>query len=235
MPLQPSRTIRHADLGDVIVILDLTSESYHVLDPAARSMWNHLLRLPARADVLVALQQEYVVEPSRLEADLDAFVERVVAQGFLETRASEAPIEGPPPAAPAKRGCLAWRAWLCLAMTARSLATRGFSSTYLRYARLPAPATPADGDRAQELLRRGVAAFRRAEGFFYMRRAPQDCLPRSLALFRFLRSLGLPVEHRIGVKRFPFTAHAWVEFRDAVVHESEAVCRTFTPVATLPS
>jgi hypothetical protein len=53
--------------------------------------------------------------------------------------------------------------------------------------------------------------FVRAETFLLSKLGNRDCLPRSLALFIYLRSLGHQVRHVIGVARFPFDAHAWVE------------------------
>jgi hypothetical protein len=95
---------------------------------------------------------------------------------------------------------------------------------------VPLPDRPTTSNR---LLERAVAAFGHAENFFILKRAPQDCLPRSLALFRFLRLVGVPAEHCIGVRRYPFLAHAWVEHGDRVVHDHPAHPRTFTTLARI--
>ena len=79
-----------------------------------------------------------------------------------------------------------------------------------------------------------VAAFAKAENFCYLKKAPRDCLPRSLALFRFLRSIGAAAVHCIGVRQFPFGAHAWVEFQECVLHDNPAVAETYTVIARLP-
>jgi hypothetical protein len=46
---------------------------------------------------------------------------------------------------------------------------------------------------------------------------PPRCLPQCLALCWMLRRRGMAVELVIGVCKFPFTAHAWVESGGAVV------------------
>jgi hypothetical protein len=69
------------------------------------------------------------------------------------------------------------------------------------------------------LLERAEKAFLLAENLFPLRGAPRDCLPRSLALFSFLNSIGIECVHNIGVIRTPFTAHAWVEVGGSPVLE----------------
>lgn len=46
------------------------------------------------------------------------------------------------------------------------------------------------------------------------------CLEQSLALFVCLRRVGVPVDLRVGVQPFPFTAHAWIEFQGQPVAEN---------------
>lgn len=54
----------------------------------------------------------------------------------------------------------------------------------------------------------------------YYHRRGLDCLPRSLAIYVLLRRQGVPATLRIGVKRFPFAAHAWVECLGEVIDDS---------------
>ncbi len=78
------------------------------------------------------------------------------------------------------------------------------------------------------------AAFVRAENFYVRRRAPNDCLPRSLSLYAYMRGLGLPVVHRIGARRFPaFRCHAWVEFDGAPILEQRAEVSDYTLIASM--
>lgn len=132
-------------------------------------------------------------------------------------------------------------ALICLSATARSLRRCGFGPTYAR-----AQAYSGDPARAQEsdsAMPRALAAFQAAERVMISRLGAEDCLPRSLALYVHLRRSGCDVRHCIGVQRYPFTAHAWVEHRGAPLLADKAYGRTptaspaavagFTPLAVL--
>jgi hypothetical protein len=66
---------------------------------------------------------------------------------------------------------------------------------------------------------------------FYPGRA--QCLEQSLALFLLLRRRGMPVELRIGVQPFPFTAHAWVEHNGRPVNEQEDFVTRLAPFPSI--
>jgi hypothetical protein len=107
------------------------------------------------------------------------------------------------------------------------LARSGFAPTYRAHAKFRAAPARAE-------LQSVLAAFRRAENLFLLRRAPNDCVVRSLALYRFVCSYGIAAEHVIGVQRIPFKAHAWVEWRgepllDAPVHGFTSLARLGAP------
>lgn len=55
------------------------------------------------------------------------------------------------------------------------------------------------------------------------------CLEQSLALYVCLRRAGVPVDLRIGVQPYPFTAHAWVEYLGEPVGESHDRVGKFVP------
>ena len=67
-------------------------------------------------------------------------------------------------------------------------------------------------------LHRILHAVRTAARYYYRRHL--DCLPRALAIFVLLRARGLPAKLCIGVKRYPFGAHAWVECLGEVLDDS---------------
>lgn len=67
-------------------------------------------------------------------------------------------------------------------------------------------------------VRAVLEGVRTATRYYYRRRL--DCLPRALAIFILLRSRGVPATLRIGVKRYPFGAHAWVECLGEVLDEA---------------
>ena len=67
-------------------------------------------------------------------------------------------------------------------------------------------------------VRQALAAVRTATRYYYRRRL--DCLPRALTLYLLLRRRGVPATLHIGVKRYPFGAHAWVECLGEVLDDT---------------
>ncbi|HEX8065419.1 MAG TPA: lasso peptide biosynthesis B2 protein [Thermoleophilaceae bacterium] len=242
--LQPGLAIRHAEVEGLRVVLDLRTESYLVLDRVASAMWAALTASDDRAGALAELEDRFDADRERLAADLDAFATRCVERGLLDSAGSRrpgAPVRPAPaerrrgegaaraPTGRRRRGS-AWlttRALQSLTATHLALSRRGFRSAYEDAERLPVPAGDSD------LVEPAVGAFVRAEELFLARRAPDDCLLRSLALHRFLRGVGLPSEHVIGVRRVPFQAHAWVEHGGEALLDRRPHRTTFTPLARL--
>jgi hypothetical protein len=206
------------------IILDLNTESYRVLDDVASSLWAVLV---GEADSLSSFESaagRYEIARERWESELSAFGERCIAEGLLvrsEARAHRAAAPDAPRRAK-RPGTL--QALACMIATRHALARRGFRNTYDRYAALPV------GDEAPPLAA-VLPAFTRAENFFVVRRAPADCLVRSLSLYRFLRAANVSAEHVIGVQRLPFVAHAWVECDGAPVFDDHV--RAYTPLARI--
>jgi hypothetical protein len=193
-------------------------------------IWLRLGRCePTEHDIVEELRARYPIPPDRLRGDVAAFLERARQEGLLQP--FDAAVAPPNTCQVSERRlwCPELQAWRTLWATATRLRRDGFTATYEMSARLarikPIPLT-------EPRLTRAVAAFARAENFFVHRDAPADCLPRSLALFGFLRKMRLQAEHVIGVQRSPFQAHAWVELSGHVVLDADQ--RTaFTPIARL--
>ena len=125
--------------------------------------------------------------------------------------------------APAERALLAQSA-LRLTITAGGLRLFGFKRIYAWLDRVgPEPEPPQAMDEARRL----------ADG---VRRAARplpyaSCLPRSLALWWLLRRRGIPANIHVGVKKEKgdFRAHAWVEYQEMVLADSEDVRHRFAP------
>jgi hypothetical protein len=153
--------VRYAWVDDRIVILDLRTESYFALDPTASSMWRELTA-PYAADAgLRRLEQRYVVEPAQLAADFHAFTRRCVEAEWL---VDVEPVPPPRPRAGGRRRGrwpLTLQAWWTLLAITRSLAARGFASTYARLSR-PESAKEIRADAQDELLSTAMRAFSRA-------------------------------------------------------------------------
>ena len=60
------------------------------------------------------------------------------------------------------------------------------------------------------------------------------CLEQSLALYYFLRRSGIGARLRLGVKPYPFEAHAWVDYGGAPVNDFAEHVRHFVPLPDLP-
>jgi hypothetical protein len=223
----PASTIRHAEVDRLRVILDLRTSSYKVLDDAASALWAVLVGEADLLSSLESLSRRYVVDEAQLQKELTAFAQRCVHEGLLVTTNSSSPSASVPAA---QLSCVhrfrpaTLRALACLISTRRALAREGFARTYDRYAAFSVASSKPDLDGL-------LKAFSRAEHVFITQRAPRDCLVRSLSLFRFLRSANVSVQHVIGVRRFPFGAHAWVEYNGAPMLDDDA--REYTPLARI--
>lgn len=59
------------------------------------------------------------------------------------------------------------------------------------------------------------------------------CLERSLVLYHKLRLKRVPVTLRLGVRAYPFAAHAWVELWGAPINETPDNLKDFAPILEL--
>jgi hypothetical protein len=225
-----SPNLFYKEIEGFIVILDLVTEAYYMLDPVAAVMWKALLESNNDNEALCAVQNRFAVERVRLQTDLKAFKCHCVKHAFLQEIEPKRRTESLRYVEAGQATFLVLRAWWALFRTVRSLSKFGFARTYQKYSHLP---IPKENSSDHDLLKRSIAAFTTAENFFLMKRVPKDCVPRSLALFRFLRLAGLPVEHCIGVRRFPFAAHGWVEYRGHVVQDDPSRQSTFKTLARI--
>ncbi|MEO7177391.1 MAG: lasso peptide biosynthesis B2 protein [Allosphingosinicella sp.] len=212
--LRPGRHLLQARTGDEIVLLDLSRGEYILLDPVATAMWEALRSTAGVQEAAARLTTEFEDPDGTLMPDILQFRERCIALGLVDRGTRSLPP--PKPARTSRFPLLA--ALRCLHRTARQLRREGFAHTYGRImACAPAPhGRPEPGSIAL-----AEAAFSRAENLFLARSAPDDCLPRSLALYAFLRTMGHPAEHRFGFLRYPFAAHAWVECAGRVILDED--------------
>jgi hypothetical protein len=217
--------IRHAEVEGRRVLLDLRVGTYSVLDDVATTMWSALVGERGWGAARQELIGRYAVDGARLDGDYAAFRVRCAEDGLIGAPAA---VAGAPPTAGKARGAVSGslRAVRVLYETRYRLLRHGFAETYRRYAALG----PVRGrGRLDDELRR----FRRAEHLFVAREAPNDCLVRSLSLFRYLSEAGAPASHVIGIRRVPFQAHAWVESEGRPLLDDPERCGGYTPIALL--
>lgn len=92
-------------------------------------------------------------------------------------------------------------------------------------ARRTAPGTPS--------LDNALARFLFCEALFGCADPARDCLGRSLALFLYLRALGYPVGHYIGIQSLPFAAHAWVLMHGEPLLDTRERLQKFTTISEI--
>lgn len=195
----------------MVVLLDVHVGEFFALDPADSREWMRVVDRPP-GDAI-----------DRAGADL---VSEARARGWLA--GSTGPPAHPGPRSP---GNLARR--VPVADAYGCLMRAYFAVRYLPFWRSYTWAAAAAPGAHVTAMDRGLATFIRAEHAVVSRLGPDDCLPRSLALYAFLRRCGLPVRHRIGVRRYPFGSHAWVEHGGAPVLDSRDRTDRYTPIATI--
>ncbi len=204
-------------VDDAVIILDARRGEYFGLDVEASRQW---LRLAGSGD------------PAG--DGMDDLVAAVHRRGWLTAPRQDR-------TRPARRrgraAARAWRpfsvpgAYVCLAQAFILVRLRGFARAYDWAGSLARRPVVSGSDATALAL--AMKAFLRAEHFMLSRLGPDDCLPRSLALFAFLRRCGIPACHRIGVRRYPFAAHAWVEHRADLVLDWPERVSEFTPIVTI--
>lgn len=99
----------------------------------------------------------------------------------------------------------------------------------LRRAARAIPVTPLRGVSETDLaVMRKVAGRVKAAAMWW--RPGARCLPRALAVAWLLRRKGYPVSMVVAVRRFPFAAHAWVEYAGEVLTDRQGVREEFKPI-----
>ena len=201
--------IRTAEIDGTVVILDLEQSTYSVLNEAASAIWRRVTMTATSGVASSAPPQSDQTQSTAAE--------------FLEQCRRTRLLTDDPNTSLPRTPCTGWAgprsplALFLIGTTSHAIARGHFHTLYRRIAlKAPAPVMRVD-------LNAAIRSFLVAEHFFPS--SPDDCLPRSLSLFRYLTCLGVPAVHKIGVTLTPFTAHAWVEVGDAVVLDSPAFCQ----------
>lgn len=78
-------------VGDEGVLVNLITERYLGLNAVGTRMWTALGGASSIEAAYEQLLEEYEVEPARLRADLDEFVDRLLGQQLIETQSAESP------------------------------------------------------------------------------------------------------------------------------------------------
>jgi hypothetical protein len=117
-------------------------------------------------------------------------------------------------------------AWCLLALVDAALKVLGFDRFYRMMRAWPTlGAAPAAARTAR--VRRLTAAVNRARTYYFKR---AWCLQSAAAAVCLLRLRGVGAELVIGVRKFPFYAHAWTEVDGAVVNNHQSNMATLYSV-----
>ncbi|MGG0299191.1 lasso peptide biosynthesis B2 protein [Bacillus albus] len=84
-----------------------------------------------------------------------------------------------------------------------------------------------EGDMEKEKLTRLLNKIDKVCFWFF---GNAQCLHRSLIGFKLVRKWGIPAELVIGVKKFPFGSHAWLEHDGSVVNDIQTVKESYIEV-----
>lgn len=113
--------------------------------------------------------------------------------------------------------CTLWE--LCI--MAWLLRVRGLSAALERCKKMPLVSV----ERDQQQARAGFAIVDRLCRWY----SRSECLHRAVVGYVALRKAGLDVQLVIGVRKFPFAAHAWLECEGVVISDEQDVQQQFVP------
>ena len=113
------------------------------------------------------------------------------------------------------------RCMITLMLCDAALRVLGYARTMRVVRRVAADRSPGAG---REVIERTLHNIVIATAFYPGR---SKCLEQSVAGLVLLRRRGVPVEMRLGVQPYPFSAHAWLELDGAPVTESPEVVANY--------
>jgi hypothetical protein len=198
--------IRSAALADSTIILDLRSGRYGLLNATATRFWNALNCASEQNSVEKCLLESDVDD--QVVQDFDRFISMGIDRGLLIENGQDILLDKPLVRFRGHIRLLKSKAFLAICVVRFGIRFFGFSAVYSNIQRLSfKPSDMIEPGHAE----RAELSFLAAESFFPPPTRSTDCLPRSLAFFLFLKFLGLPAKHLIGVRHTPLLMHAWVE------------------------
>jgi hypothetical protein len=201
-----------------VFVMDARKGEYFGLDPSFTDSWHRLTKGEESSDERVS-----------------KLARAIRARGWItDHRPSQYPAKEVRCIPQRRSRSSSFRAYLCLVRAFGSLRFLGFRQAYEWAQSVDATSVGALGMKNRlPVLRDALAAFSRGEHFVISRLRLDDCLPRSLALFVFLRAAGFSVCHCIGIRRHPFIAHAWVEHDAIPLLSLPDSIVDFTKIATI--
>lgn len=231
-PSQINTSVRWVMLNKRAVILCLDTNKYFGLNSAATLIWKGLSDGLCEAEICQSIAHQQMVGLPSAMADYEELLNDLRHSGLIGTPNSKSRHHVflhlfflATRLAP-----LTLRAWACQVFVSLRLKTNhGLMSIY----DLAKSATISSPNSRKQKLSRCLSCFIAAENISIRPATLQDCLPRSLGLFLFLKCCGFHVRHIIGISDTPLRAHAWVEFDDEILLDTRSRVQNYAPISYL--
>jgi hypothetical protein len=212
--------VRSVVHGDRTILLDLRRERYYSLDEVGTRVWALLGEGADVPAIIARIGEEFDAPIGVIETDVDALLMRLEHEMKVIT-----PVTANPSLAEPSGGTCAVTLILVTIMLRTLGLPRSLAIARRVGRRVHGNPTPTSAFFANVVHRVSTAAA------FFPGRA--RCLEQSLTLYVCLRRVGIAVDLRIGVQPYPFTAHAWIEYRDELIGTTHDQVSQFVPFERL--
>jgi len=235
---QPGHGLLVCDHADVTVLLSLQRSRYHLLDNIAGRIWRQACAGATLTEIAAGLAKDFNVPVSQAMDDVAEIVSGLSSNGLVQPLGRGPRTKDPArffavasswPASQARSTCARTRVLpSVIACIGRLLAVRlavavlGVPWLLSQLYRVEQPENPSPGNRT---WLRGVARQVTLASTVVPFRA--ECLEQSLCLLWIGRNAGISTQLRLGVRPFPFLAHAWIDYKDISVNDPEEFVMTF--------
>jgi len=185
--------------------------------------------------IIAHLAAQYRIEKGIIQRDVGRFLEQAVKHELVVFSPEAGPrADCPPygvapvlskdvPLAGVNPGLLLiLRAYVLLFVIDWRLKFRTFDAVlkWLNIKSKKAGATANSSATERTVIQQVRHAVDTATKFYY--RTRKDCLPNAMLAYYLMKKRGAPVKFCIGVAKFPFKGHAWVEYEGKVVYTTPA-------------
>jgi len=237
--------------GSCGFLLDFRRDRFFGLNATAAKLLSQVLAHGPR-DGIAAISREYGVDEAAVRRDWTVLEKRLLAAKLLAQRESDcrtsgrilrgaASVAAVPfrlfgrwlfrrPTGQVRRSPGRLTVWFTLTFVWFSLRIIGWSRTmaFVRWATQSRRNVPScDLPEAVDVLNDHIRRSTKRQSLLSI-----TCKERAMAGYWLLRSrFGLQPTVVVGIERYPFRAHAWIECRRRILTDDPEFCDTYTPVA----
>ncbi|MCZ6862921.1 MAG: lasso peptide biosynthesis B2 protein [Alphaproteobacteria bacterium] len=235
--------VRQARDDDGLVLLDVETGRYFTFDPIGAMVWSQIQEGVSAAGIIRHLKQTFDSADDAIERDVWAILSNLKNRGLIVPRdAAYSPSTMAPahtgkndraaieydeigPGSSTREGfgtSLYWNLICFTALVCMDVLMRFFS--FKRLYKIVSRRCPMAKRYDPNRVRRICRGMDRAAGAYFKR---AWCLQRSAACVYLLRRRGYRADLVLGVRTFPFEAHAWAELDGKVINDKEGFVRRF--------